>query len=219
MGLKDLFKTPDERRRERARKRRKAFREAENAIEAVKTRIKKLKEERDRAYGEAREYLKEGRKPAAQRALQSVRAVEIIMGRLEQKRWVFEHFLTKLEMAKTDQEFASALQAINTVIEIDPEVVADVLDEVRDRLGEQADVERIWERVHDQELAEASAEGAGDVASIEELMSSLEDEIAAEKEGRVPARTEPGAADGQAEADEVARLRARVRNVIEGKGS
>ena len=40
------------------------------------------------------------------------------MSKLEMKRWVFEQLLTKLELAKTDQEFVGALAAINTVVQI-----------------------------------------------------------------------------------------------------
>ena len=88
MSLKDLFKSNKEREREQARKRRKAFREAENSVDAVKDRIKKMKSERDKSWDEARKYLRDGQKSAAQRCLQSVRASEVLMGKLEMKRWV-----------------------------------------------------------------------------------------------------------------------------------
>jgi len=43
MALGDLFKSKKERERDEAKKRRKAFREAENAVDVVKDRIGKLK--------------------------------------------------------------------------------------------------------------------------------------------------------------------------------
>ncbi|MEI6394524.1 MAG: hypothetical protein WCT12_25885, partial [Verrucomicrobiota bacterium] len=63
----DLFKSKQEREREVKSKRRKAFREGENAVDAVKDRVKKLKAERDKSWAEARGYLKDGQKSAAQR--------------------------------------------------------------------------------------------------------------------------------------------------------
>ena len=150
--IKKLFKGEKERAKDRERTRRKAFREAEGAVDAVKERIFKLKKERDAAWIEARKYLKDGQKAASQRSLQTCRASEMLMSKIEIKRWVFEQLLTKLELAKTDQDFAQALKAINTVVHIDPESVADVLDEVQDKLGEQVDIDKIWEKMHTKEM-------------------------------------------------------------------
>ena len=152
MAIRDVFKSKQDREREDARKRRKAFREAEKAVDVVKDRIVKLKKDRDKAWTEARQYLKDGQKGSAQRNLQTVRASEVLMGKLEMKRWVFEQLLAKLELAKSDQDFSRALGAINAVVQIDPETVADVLDEVQDKLGEQVDTDKIWEKVHAKEM-------------------------------------------------------------------
>jgi hypothetical protein len=180
MGLRDLFKSNKERERETKRKRRKAFREAENAVDAVKDRAKKLKSERDRAWAEARQYMKDGQKAAAQRSLQACRANEMMISKLDQKQWVFEQLLTKLELAKTDQDFSQSLAAINTVVEIDPEQVADVLDEVNDKLGEQVDTDRIWERAHDKEMEGVAEKMTDVIPSLEDMESQLMDEVAAE---------------------------------------
>lgn len=179
----NLFMSKKEREREESKKRRKAFREAEGAVDVVKDRINKLKKDRDKAWTEARQYLKDGQKAAAQRNLQTVRASEVMMGKLEMKRWVFEQLLTKLELAKTDQDFTLSLAAINTVIKIDPDAVADVLDEVQDKLGEQVDTDKIWEKMHDKEMEGAETQMADTVPSTEDMLSQLEDEVAAELGG------------------------------------
>lgn len=179
----NLFMSKKEREREESKKRRKAFREAEGAVDVVKDRINKLKKDRDKAWTEARQYLKDGQKAAAQRNLQTVRASEVMMGKLEMKRWVFEQLLTKLELAKTDQDFTQSLAAINTVIKIDPDAVADVLDEVQDKLGEQVDTDKIWEKMHDKEMEGAETQMADTVPSTEDMLSQLEDEVAAELGG------------------------------------
>ena len=51
MGLGDLFKSKNEREREASKKRRKAFREAESAVDDVRGRIDKMKRDRAEAVG------------------------------------------------------------------------------------------------------------------------------------------------------------------------
>ena len=46
--------------------------------------------------------------------------------------------------------------AINTVVKIDPDAVADVLGEVEDKLGEQVDTDRVWEKMHEKEMEGAA---------------------------------------------------------------
>jgi len=197
MALGDLFKSKGERDKEVQRKRRQAFRQAENSVDVVKDRVSKLKKERDKAWQEARAYMKDGQKGAANRALQTCRASEMMMSKLEMKRWVFEQLLTKLELAKTDGEFANALKAINTVVSIDPEHVADVLGEVEDKLGDQVDTDKIWEKVYGKEMEGVASEMTDVVPSIEEMQKQLQDEVAEELGGSLPSKqaakdTEPG---------------------------
>ena len=180
MALGDLFKSKKERERDQAKKRRKAFREAENAVDVVKDRIGKLKKDRDKAWGEGRQYLKDGQKAAAQRCLQTCRASEMLTAKLETKRWVFEQLLSKLELAKSDQDFAQALGAINTVVEIDPEAVADVMDEVQDKLGEQVDTDKIWEKVYGKEMEGVETQMTDVIPSMEDMEKQLQDEAAAD---------------------------------------
>lgn len=180
MALGDLFKSRKERERDEAKKRRKAFRDAENSVDAVKDRIGKLKTERDKSWAEARQYLKDGQKAAAQRGLQACRANEMLISKLEMKRWVFEQLLSKLELSKSDQEFTKALEAINTVVTIDPEAVADVLDEVQDKLGEQVDTDKIWEKVYGKEMEGVSSQMTDVIPSIEDMERQLQDEVVAD---------------------------------------
>ena len=215
MAMGDLFKSKQDREREAKSKRRRAFREAEGAVDAVKDRLKKLKTDRDKAWGEARTYLRDGQKGAAQRNLQTCRASELMMSRLEMKRWVFEQLLTKLEMAKTDQEFAGAMSAINTVVKIDPDEVADVLGEVEDKLGEQVDTDRVWEKMHGKEMDGVETSMAESIPSIDQMLKDLEDEVGAEQESESPAR-EHGAGEKTAGVGDTADLRRRARNIIDG---
>ena len=216
MALGDLFKSKREREREQAKKRRKAFREAENAVDVVKDRIAKLKRERDKAWAEARKYLKDGQKAAAQRQLQTCRASEMLMAKLETKSWVFEQLLTKLELAKSDQDFAQALGAINTVIQIDPEAVADVLDEVQDKLGEQVDTDKIWEKVHEKEMEGVETQMTDVIPSIEDMEKQLQDEVAADLGGRRPIKATEDDETEPSVKQKIGEGRKRLKDLLEG---
>lgn len=214
MGLGDLFKSKAERVKELRKKRRKAFREAENAVDVVKDRVNSLKAERDKAWTEAREYLKAGQKGAAQRSLQSVRANALMVDQLEKKRWVFDQLLTKLEMSKTDQEFSQSLGAINAVVEIDPDSVADVLDEVQDKLGEQLDVDKIWNKLYDREMVGVEkTSDASTIPTIEEMMKDLEDEVVADVRGGKVVESET--ADGSKISKEIGEGREKLKRLLE----
>ena len=141
---------------------------------------RKLKKDRDKSWAEGRQYLKDGQKAAAQRCLQACRASEMLMSKLEMKRWVFEQLLSKLELAKSDQDFSQALGAINTVVKIDPEAVADVLGEVQDKLGEQVDTDKIWEKVYGKEMEGVETQMTDVIPSIEDMEKQLQDEVAAD---------------------------------------
>ncbi|MBM3878977.1 MAG: hypothetical protein FJ387_04560 [Verrucomicrobia bacterium] len=216
MALGDLLKSKKDRELEAKRRRRKAFREAENAVDAVKDRVGRLKKDRDAKWKEARDYLRDGQKGAAQRCLQTVRASEVMMSKLETKKWVFEQLLTKLELSKTDQEFAAALGAINTVVHIDPDKVADVLGEVEDKLGDQVDTDKIWDKLHSKEMEGVESSLADQVPSLDQMLKELEDEVAEESGGGRSGRARESAERAVKEADETAGLRARARKIIEG---
>lgn len=218
MALGDLFKSKKERDRDAAKKRRKAFRDAENAVDTVKDRLGKLKADRDKAWGEARQYRKDGQKAASQRCLQSVRASEVMMGKLEMKRWVFEQLLAKLELAKTDQEFSKALDAINTVVEIDPDAVADVLDEVQDKLGEQVDTDKIWEKVYGKEMEGVETQMTDAIPTIEDMETQLEDEVAADLGSPRPIKATEEDETGPSVKQQIGEGRKRLKNLLDGEG-
>ena len=179
-----LFMGKEGRRKQERRDRRKAFRRAENVIADVKDRIKKLDREAKKQWQQAREELKSGQKAAAQRMLTSFRAAQILMTKLEQKRWVFEQYKTKMEMAQSDNEFAGALGSINKVVNINPEAVADVFDTTQDLLGEQVDADRFWEQLYEKEMEGAAGALEDHIPSLDELNEQLRQEAAIEVGGK-----------------------------------
>lgn len=171
-----FFRSRKERERMAKRKRRKAFRQAENSVLDVKDRIKRMEKEAAVDWKKAKDAMQSGEKAAAQRSLTSYRAAQVLMTKLEQKRWVFEQYLTKMECASTDQEFALALKAVNKVVEINPEMVEDVFDTAQDILGEQQDAERFWSSLYDREMDGAEGALQDHIPSMEELEASLVDD-------------------------------------------
>jgi len=206
-----LFMSKEGRRKQERRERRRAFRDAENAVDGVKDRIKQMQREANKQWDQARDSLKAGQKAAAQRLLTSYRAAQVLMTKLEQKRWVFEQYLTKMQMAQSDQEFSGALEAVNKVVRIDPEKVADVFDASQDILGEQVDAERFWERLYEKEMDGVVGALEDHIPSVDELGKQLEQEAAAEVGG--------GTAENvNAELDErIKSGQERVKKLLDGK--
>jgi len=206
-----LFRSKKDRMKDERRARRRAFRQAENAIEDVKDRIKQMDREAKQQWDQAREALKAGQKAAAQRQLTSYRAAQVLATKLEQKRWVFEQHLMKMEAAQTDSEFANALAAVNKVVQIDPDAVADVFDAAQDLLGEQVDADRFWSKLYEKEMDGASGALEDHIPSLEEMSSQLEQEAAVEIGGesaeRVSSQLQDRIANGQD----------RVKRLLDGK--
>jgi hypothetical protein len=178
--MSNLFRSKKARERDERRDRRKAFRQAENALDYVKERQRSLEREADTQWTAAREATKAGEKEKTRRALTSYRGTQVMLTRIEQKRWVFEQYLNKMEMARTDQEFTAALNRVNLVTKVDPEATADVFEASQELLGEQADSDRFWERLYEKESGGAASKLEEHFPSMDELDKQLEEEAALE---------------------------------------
>lgn len=178
--MSNLFKSKKAREREDRKERRKAFRQAENALDDVKDRQKSLEREADKQWAAAREATKAGEKEKVRRTLTGYRATQVMLTRMEQKRWVFEQYLNKMEMARTDAEFTEALSKVNAVTKVDPEKTEDVFEASNELLGEQADSDRFWERLYEKESGGAASKMEEHLPSMKDLSSQLEEEAAIE---------------------------------------
>lgn len=212
MSFLKYFMFPSARRRLERRERRHAFRDAENAKQDVIDRQKRLEKESKESWEKAREALKNGEKAAANRALTAARAAQVLAMKLEQKRWVFEQYLTKMEVAQSDNQFAEALGAINKIIRIDPEHVEDVFGAAQDALGEQVDADRFWNKMYEAEMAGANGALEDHIPSFEDMASELEQQVAAEVGGAAA----PAAA-GTAMDERIAAGQQRVKDLLGGK--
>ena len=173
-----FFKTGKEKERAERREKRHALRRAEGAIDEVVERIKRMEKDAEAEWGRAREATKEGKQAAAQRALTSYRSAQVLITKLEQKKWVFKQVLMKLETAGTDSEFAKALAAVNKVTNINVEMVEDVFDEAGDLLAEAGDTDKFWSQMYGKEV-EGSKDALKDhIPSMEDLEKTLQEEVA-----------------------------------------
>lgn len=184
-----FFKTGKEKERAERREKRHALRRAEGAIDEVVERIKRMEKNAEAEWERAREAAKEGKQAAAQRALTSYRSAQVLITKLEQKKWVFKQVLMKLETAGTDSEFAKALAAVNKVTNINVEMVEDVFDEAGDLLAEAGDTDKFWSQMYGKEV-EGSKEALKDhIPSMEDLEKTLQEEVA----GKITGAVDPAA--------------------------
>ena len=180
-----FFRGKKERERAERREKRHALRRAEGAIDEVVERIKRMEKDAEAEWERAREAAKEGKQAAAQRALTSYRSAQVLITKLEQKKWVFKQVLMKLETAGTDSEFANALAAVNKVTNINVEMVEDVFDEAGDLLAEAGVTDKFWSQMYSKEV-EGSKEALKDhIPSMEDLEKTLQEEVAGKITGAV----------------------------------
>lgn len=184
-----FFRGKKEKERAERREKRHALRKAEGAIDEVVERIKRMEKDAEAEWERAREAAKEGKQAAAQRALTSYRSAQVLITKLEQKKWVFKQVLMKLETAGTDAEFANALAAVNKVTNINVEMVEDVFDEAGDLLAEAGDTDKFWSQMYGKEV-EGSKEALKDhIPSMEDLEKTLQEEVA----GKITGAVDPAA--------------------------
>ena len=184
-----LFRGKKEKERAERREKRHALRRAEGAIDEVVERIKRMEKDAEAEWERAREAAKEGKQAAAQRALTSYRSAQVLITKLEQKKWVFKQILMKLETAGTDSEFANALAAVNKVTNINVEMVEDVFDEAGDLLAEAGDTDKFWSQMYGKEV-EGSHDALKDhIPSMDDLEKTLQEEVA----GKITGAVDPAA--------------------------
>ena len=180
-----FFKTKKEKERAERREKRHALRRAESAIDEVVERIKRMEKDAEAEWERAKEATREGKQAAAQRALTSYRAAQVLVTKLEQKKWVFKQVLMKLETAGTDAEFAKALAAVNKVTNINVEMVEDVFDEAGDLLAEAGDTDKFWAQMYGKEVEGSTGALQDHIPSMEDLEKSLQEEVAGKISGTV----------------------------------
>jgi len=180
-----FFRGKKEKERAERREKRHALRKAESAVDEVTERIKRMEKDADAEWERAKDATREGKQAAAQRALTSYRAAQVLITKLEQKKWVFKQVLMKLETAGTDAEFAKALGMVNKVTNINPELVEDVFDEAGDLLAEAGDTDKFWAQMYGKEVEGSTGALQDHIPSMEELEKNLQEEVAGKIAGAI----------------------------------
>lgn len=175
-----LFRTNKQREKDARKERRRAFRQAENAIDEVKERMRRLEREAGKEWETAKAATAKGEEAAVNRTLTAYRGKQVILTQLQRKQWVFEQTLTKLEVSGSDAEFASALELLNKTIAVDPEKLAQGFEGSADILSEQKDAERLWERLYQKELDGVDGELSERIPEMNELRNQLLSEASGE---------------------------------------
>lgn len=175
-----LFRTNKQREKDARKERRRAFRQAENAIDEVKERMRRLEREAGKEWETAKAATAKGEEAAVNRTLTAYRGKQVILTQLQRKQWVFEQTLTKLEVSGSDAEFASALELLNKTIAVDPEKLAQGFEGSADILSEQKDAERLWERLYQKELDGVDGELSERIPEMSELRNQLLSEASGE---------------------------------------
>ena len=184
-----FFKTKKEKEREERREKRHALRRAEGTVEEVTARIARMEKDAEAEWARAREAAKEGKQAAAQRSLTAYRAAQVMITKLEQKKWVFKQVLMKLETAGTDAEFAKALGMMNKVTNINVDMVEDVFDEAGDLLAEAGDTDKFWAQMYGKEVQGTQGALQDHIPSMEDLEKTLQEEVA----GKITGAVDPAA--------------------------
>ena len=180
-----FFKTKKEKEREERREKRHALRRAEGTVEEVTARIARMEKDAETEWARAREAAKEGKQAAAQRALTAYRAAQVMITKLEQKKWVFKQVLMKLETAGTDAEFAKALGMMNKVTNINVDMVEDVFDEAGDLRAEAGDTDKFWAQMYGKEVEGTQGALQDHIPSMADLEKTLQEEVAGKIAGAV----------------------------------
>lgn len=216
MALDDLFKSKKQRereiRREKHKSERMASRELTSKLAKLKDKIKEIRDKKDKDWAKAKEYMKSGQKAAASRLLKSCRATELLASKLERKAWFWEQKGTNVEVGGVDKGIAEALRSLAEINQSDPEEMEEVLVDIEDVLGEQADIDRMVDSEYQKEMEGLAEEEAVDVASLEEMEKELADEVAAEIEDQSIA--EPGEAE-TVDGERIGTLRERLKDLLE----
>ena len=210
MGIdfRSLFESTKDKNKREKKEARQRKRKLKNLLSGTEANIQSLNSDLEGCREEARKFLTAGQKGAAMQSMQAYRNTLSLIQKLRTRKFVIESNKANLEMAQTDQESVSILSDIANALEIDPEEIADKLEDVEDKIDEQEAVDEIFDRVYQQQLA-ASGKVSDALPSVEDLMSDLEAEVNGGQTQKESGKEEPS--------DEIDQLREDLDDLENGK--
>lgn len=177
-AFKKLFPSDKERKREAARRLRRAFTKAEDAVDTVNAAIQELNQNKLKAWEAAKRAAASGRKAEALLALQKYRGYEVQVYQLEKRRWVFENYIIRLRMADVNNVFAESMRALNAAVQVDVDMVVDSMEDIDEKLSDVTELDKMWEKNFDKNMNGMSVQETDIIPDIDALFSSLQGEVA-----------------------------------------
>ena len=177
-SFSNLFKTKQEREREIRRRQRRAFTKAEDAVDTVNTTINELIKDKLKTWEDAKKAAATGQKAAAILSLQKFRAIEVQIYQLEKRKWVFQNYLTRLKMLDVNNVFAQAMDAIDQVVTVDVDAIADAMENIDEKLLDGSELDRMWEKNFEKNLNGMSVKETDIIPDVDSLFNSLQGEVA-----------------------------------------
>ena len=204
-SFSNLFKTKQEREKEIRRRQRRAFTKAEDAIDTVNSAINELTKDKLKSWDDAKKSASIGQKAAAMLSLQKYRALEVQIYQLQKRKWVFQNYLTRLKMLDVNNVFVEAMEAINQVVTVDVDAIADAMENIDDKLLEGSEADRIWEKNFEKNLNGMSVKETDIIPDVDSLFNSLQGEVALDIGGAkdVTTKTKASINDVQAKMDAI----------------
>lgn len=179
MGLfSGFFTSEEDRKRDAARRQRRAINKAEDAIDTVNSSIAELKKEEIKEWEKAKKAAAAGRKGDAILALKRFRGFEVHIYQLEKRKWVFENYLTRLKMATINDVFRDAMAELNEAIQIDVDLVTDSIDDMNEDLTDVTALDKAWEKNFEKNMNGLSVQETDIIPDIDSLFQALQGEVA-----------------------------------------
>ncbi|MBR0238328.1 MAG: Snf7 family protein [Thermoguttaceae bacterium] len=206
MGLfSGFFTSDDDRKRDEARRQRRAINKAEDAIDTVDSTIAELRKDELKEWENAKKAAAAGRKADAMLALQRFRQFEVHIYQLEKRKWVFENYLNRLKMSTINDVFRDAMEALNDAIQVDVDMVTDSIEDINDKLTDVTALDKEWEKNFQKNINGMSVQETDIIPDIDALFQAVQGEVAINIGGGAKdvAQTRPTINDVQAKADAI----------------
>ena len=185
MAISDLFKSTEQREREKKRALRKKLHEAGRGVENMGERIKELEKQRSAIWAKAVQAIKAGQKIEAARLVQQYKAYGSQIRAIDKQRLVAQSRLTSVSTAGDIGAVMGVIADISKGMNIDVGQIEEDIGQLDDVAAEIRDVNQVIDRTYEKDVERVSAETekvdaeSGDA----ELMAALEREAAAEVSG------------------------------------
>lgn len=179
--LSDLFVDRDKERKQNIS--RKLF-DVRRSMRGMERHCDELSDKRDTAWNDARKYVASGQKVLARSEIQKYQRLEGMVGKINRKIAVVDHYITNLEIANTSQEMAAALGSLAQLMNIDEHAINDTFAALEGNMVSIENLDQQFDDIYGKNTRDAARNS--NVSSEEELMAILEQEAGISVSGRAP---------------------------------